>query len=301
MRLAFRYPVTPLPDLAGAVLRGDVRASAKAMSLVEAGGERASTLLRQLYPSSGRARRIGLTGPPGAGKSTLAGRLASRFRANGEAVGVLAIDASSPFTGGALLGDRIRMQHLAHDRGVFIRSMGSGESQGGLAASSLDVVRVMEAMGKDVVLLETVGVGQTAIDIIYQVETTVAVLVPESGDEVQSMKAGLLEAADIVVVNKADRPGADGLTMDLIDSACCRGSWCVPVLKVSAESSEGVDALLEQMEKHAQHLDATGEGEARRTEQLRRELLGRGVADGTVESILSKILAGEGTPYDVFG
>ena len=214
-------------DLAGRVLKGDVRAAARAISLIERREDNVSPLLAALYPSTGGAYRIGITGPPGAGKSTLAACLATRFREAGRAVGILAVDIASPFSGGALLGDRIRMQTLSRDPSVFIRSMGNEGLPGGLCRAARDAIRVMEAMGKDVVLVETAGVGQTDVDVTWCVDAVVLTLVPESGDEIQVLKAGVMEIADVIALNKSDRPGASGLAGRTrgIPSRPRRGRW----------------------------------------------------------------------------
>jgi LAO/AO transport system kinase len=209
-------PVTPVIDrLVGDLGAGKVAALARAVSLVENHRPGFDKLLASLHPRTGRARRIGLTGPPGAGKSTLTTRLAEAHRAAGMRVGVLAVDPTSPFTGGALLGDRIRMESVALDPGVFIRSMATRGSLGGLAAATREVADVLDAFGLDRILIETVGVGQTELDIARTADTSVVILVPESGDSIQTLKAGLMEIADVFVVNKADRPGADRLCHEL--------------------------------------------------------------------------------------
>lgn len=289
-------------DLIANVLKGDVGAAAKAITLVEEGGEAALSVMRTLYPHSGGSHRIGLTGPPGAGKSTLVGALTAELRQKNQRVGILAVDATSPFTGGALLGDRIRMQSHARDPDVFIRSMGSGGATGGLNGSSLEAIRVMEAMGKGVVIVETVGVGQAEVDVFYQVDTMVAVLVPESGDEIQAMKAGILEAADVVVVNKADRPGAEALALELVACVGARGDWEVPVITVCATAGEGVAELVKRLDSHAGYLanrdngsfGGSFRGSSRRRDQLERELATR-----NDEALLAEVLAGKATPYGI--
>jgi LAO/AO transport system kinase len=207
--------VTAIERLLADVDAGNVAALARAVSVVENHRPGFDRLLASLHPRTGRARRIGLTGPPGAGKSTLTTRLAAAYRADGLKVGVLAVDPTSPFTGGALLGDRIRMESVALDPGVFIRSMATRGSLGGLAAATREVADVLDAFGLDRILIETVGVGQSELDIARTADTSVVLLVPESGDSIQTLKAGLMEIADVFVVNKADRPGADRLRQEL--------------------------------------------------------------------------------------
>jgi LAO/AO transport system kinase len=272
-------------QLSDGVLAGDRRAIAKAITLVENGAAAAAAFLAALHPKVGRARRIGITGPPGAGKSTLVGVLVKAYRQTEEHVGVLAIDPTSPFSGGALLGDRVRMSSLSVDPGVFIRSMASRGAFGGLARATWDAVDVLDASGANPVLIETVGVGQTEVEIAAFADTTLVVLSPESGDNVQAMKAGLMEIADIFVVNKSDRDGADIMARDIDGMLDVRGAsheeeatapdveWRPPVVKVSAAKNQGIETLLDVMDAHRKHLEAHGGLEARRRGATRRRML----------------------------
>ena len=299
-------------DLAGRVLAGDVRAAARAISHIERRESDRASLLAALYPSTGGACRIGITGPPGAGKSTLAGCLAQRFVEAGRAVGVLAVDIASPFSGGALLGDRIRMQGLASDPAVFIRSMGNEGRPGGLCSAALDAIRVMEAMGKDVVLVETAGVGQTDVDVAHCVDAVVLTLVPESGDEVQLLKAGVMEIADVIALNKSDRPGATGLAKELRETLHARGEvdgWETRLVRTVGTHGEGVAELYETLEAYSRHLKTADRLAVLRERQIRRELRER--VDGRLASRLNaalerkcldravaRIHAGEDDPYN---
>jgi LAO/AO transport system kinase len=277
-------------------------ALARAISIVEDGRPGFESILHDLHPEMGRAHRIGITGPPGAGKSTLTSGLALGYRAREEMVGIVAVDPSSPFTGGALLGDRIRMNTHSTDPGVFIRSMATRGSLGGLATTSKEVADLLDAFGYPHVVLETVGVGQSELDIAGTADTTVVVLVPESGDSIQAMKAGLMEIADVFVVNKADRPGADRLAQEIEltlhmrlgegapaaaghhgvslrtvakaaresarEAAEAASRWAIPVLKTVAQKGEGVDELLATLDRHAVYLRETGELSRRRRRRL---------------------------------
>ena len=263
------------------MLAGDRLALARLITRVENRGAEIPEIMRAIQPRLGRAHILGITGPPGAGKSTLVDRLTSHLRAEGAAVGVLAVDPSSPFTGGAVLGDRIRMQAHTLDPDVFIRSMATRGSLGGLAAASGDVLKLMDAFGFPWLLVETVGVGQTELDIVKLADTTVVALVPESGDSVQAMKAGLMEVADIFVVNKADRDGAHALMAELRFSMHLHYSssaspkdidWETPVLATQAVSDVGVTELLAEVKRHRAVLEAGGALEKRRQARRRAEL-----------------------------
>ena len=263
------------------MLAGDRLALARLITRVENRLPGVADIMRSVQPHLGRAHVLGITGPPGAGKSTLVDRLTTRLRAGGERVGIIAVDPSSPFTGGAVLGDRIRMQTHTLDPDVFIRSMATRGSLGGLAAATGDVIKLMDAFGFPWILIETVGVGQTELDIIKQADTTVVILVPESGDSVQAMKAGLMEVADIFVVNKADRDGAHSLMAELRFSVHLHSSssaspkdidWEIPVLAAQATNDVGVMELLAEIRRHRSVLDGTGALEKRRRARRRADL-----------------------------
>ncbi len=263
-------------DLAPALLDGDRRALARALSVVERGGSAARALLAHVYSRAGHAHSIGITGAPGAGKSTLVTALALELRRRGRSVGIIAVDPSSPFTGGAILGDRIRMQTLGGDPGVFIRSMASRGRLGGLARASDDAVVLLDAAGFDVVLVETVGAGQGEVDIARSAQTTIVVEVPGMGDDVQSIKAGMLEIADLFVVNKADREGADQVvralrTMLDIGQARRKG-WKTPILTAVATRNEGVAAILDELDHHRAFLVGSDVVAQQTRERAEREL-----------------------------
>lgn len=254
--------------LAERVRAGDRRACARAISSVEDEVQGAEALLAALQPLAGRAQRIGITGPPGAGKSTLVEALVVELRRQGKTVGVICVDPTSPFTGGALLGDRIRMDRVATDPGVFIRSMASRGNLGGLAHRTLEAIDVLDAFGFEVVIVETVGVGQSEVEIAEAADTTVVVVSPESGDGVQAMKAGLMEIAQVYCVNKADREGTDRLVRELeamLELAHRHDTtWAPPVQRTVAMRGEGVPDLLAAIERHHQHLTSSGELSRRR-------------------------------------
>ncbi len=261
-------------DLAEGVLAGDRRAVARAISMVEDGAEGLEELSSALFPHTGRAYTMGLTGAPGVGKSTLAGELVRIARERDLTAAVLAIDPTSPFTGGALLGDRLRMQEHATDPGVFIRSMATRGHLGGMALAAPEAVRILDASGKDVVIVETVGVGQAEVDVAAATDTTLVVVTPGWGDAVQVAKAGILEIADVFVVNKADREGAAAAVRDL-EQMIRMGpplGWTPPVIRASAQSSEGTGELWEAIAAHRAHLEESGALVANRRERLLREV-----------------------------
>lgn len=254
------------------LLAGDRRTVARAISQVENDTPLAKDILSSVYPQTGRAYRVGITGPPGAGKSTLTNKLARYYRLQQKKVGIIAVDPTSPFTGGALLGDRVRMSDVELDEGVFIRSMASRGSLGGLSKKAKEAADVLDAAGNDVILMETVGVGQSELDIASAADTTVVVLVPESGDGIQAMKAGLMEIADFFVLNKADRPGADQAVMSLKMILGFRShtveSWMPDVLKTQASEGKGIEEVAAYIQKHREFLESSGELERKRKSRL---------------------------------
>jgi len=260
-------------DIAGLVQAGDRRALARVISWVENGDPRTRSVLRELKPPATASRVIGLTGAPGAGKSTVTSALVRAFRARGATTAVLAVDPSSPFTGGALLGDRIRMQEHATDGGVFIRSMGSRGQLGGLAAATPQAIRVLAAAGFAVILVETVGVGQAEVEIASAADSTVLLVVPGMGDSIQAAKAGVLEVADVLVVNKADRPDTRATLRDLRAAvALAPGEWKPPIVPTVATAGDGIDDLIAALDKHDAWLDASGERSRRRLARARDEV-----------------------------
>ena len=268
---------TTSSDLAERLLAGEKRALARAISLVENGDPAGAELVAELYPRTGKARIVGFTGPPGVGKSTIIGALVKELRGRDRRVAVLSIDPSSPFTRGALLGDRIRLSEHFLDEDVFIRSMASRGALGGLSEAALQVALAMDAAGKDDVLIETVGVGQAEIDIVDHADTIVLALMPGSGDSIQALKAGVMEIPDVIVVNKADHPMTDTMVREVRGVLALShepGRWQVPILRTEAARGEGVEELAEKIDEHRAFIEQAGTLEERRARNLRNEVLG---------------------------
>ena len=297
--------------LAARVLAGEPRAIARAITLIEDEDPAAADLVRDIFPKTGRAYLVGVTGPPGAGKSTLVDRLTSHLRSTGVTVGVIAVDPTSPFTGGAVLGDRVRMHGHAADAGVFIRSMATRGHLGGLSRATGDAALVLDAAGKDVIVIETVGVGQDEVDIIRTADLSIVTLVPGTGDDVQALKAGIMEIADIFVVNKADRDGADRLAAaveaNLSLHAYAAGEWRPPIVKTIATSGEGVGELaaaIAAFRAHTEH--QRSERRRARSAYRLRELVSQRfmthlerhvLVPGEFEAVVDRVAARELDPY----
>lgn len=272
-----------IDEIVKGVLAGDRRSIARAITIAENNTPEAQKLIAAIYPHTGKAHIIGLTGPGGSGKSTLIEKMVREYRRKGKTVGVVAVDPSSPFTGGAFLGDRIRMQELSTDEGVFIRSMATRNYAGGIAKATKDAVKILDAAGKDIILVETVGAGQSEVEIIKVAQSIVVIHAPGLGDDIQAIKAGLMEIADIFVVNKADRENADKAAMDIqamLQLNNKETAWKPPILKTIALTGEGVSQLIEKLEEHKNFLEK---------EEERRKSLLRAEAE-LVEAIKEKIV-----------
>jgi LAO/AO transport system kinase len=288
-------------DLLERARAGDKRSTARLLSVVENDEPGAAEAMRTLYPLTGHAEIVGITGPPGGGKSTLVNRLAGAYRATNDRVAVVAVDPSSPFSGGAILGDRIRMRERFLDEGLFIRSMASRGHSGGLARATSRIVNVLDALGYGVVLVETVGVGQEEVEVVRVADTVCLVTVPGLGDDIQAIKAGVLEIADVLVVNKADRPGADETARDLaqmLTLGAPRTAWKAPIVRTVAATGEGTDQLVGAIAKHRAWAAESGERDARRrasaraeVEELLRESLVRRLRDRLGEDRVERAIA----------
>jgi LAO/AO transport system kinase len=302
---------TQLSPLAERLVAGDKRALARAITLIESDDPAGWDLVREVFPLTGKARIVGFTGPPGVGKSTLIGALTVELRKEDRQVAVLSIDPSSPFTQGALLGDRIRLSEHFLDKGVFIRSMASRGALGGLSEAALQAALVMDASGKDDVLVETVGVGQGEIDIVDHADTIVLALMPGSGDSIQALKAGVMEIPDVIVVNKADHPMTDTMIREVrgaLSLAHQAGDWRVPILKTEATRGEGIEELSAKVAEHRAFIESAGTLAERRARNLRSEVLGIATArlrrrreaaigdDPAVAALLERVVSRELDP-----
>lgn len=303
-------------DYAKEVLEGIPRAIARVISWLENEDPRGISCLDKLYSHTGRAYIIGITGSPGAGKSTLTDKITQHFRKKDLTVGIIALDPTSPFSGGAILGDRIRMSGLSLDPGVFIRSMATRGNMGGLSKSTADVIKVLDASGKDIIIVETVGVGQDEVDVMNVADTTCVVCVPGLGDVIQSIKAGVMEIADIFVINKSDRQGADQLFSEIeylvsLNSDIKKQTWAPPIVKTVAVDDEGIDDLLQAVSSHREHLEKDESLVEKRRNRIRqetlqfihyelfRQIVENLAKDGRLEKLVEKVLDKKETPYSI--
>ncbi len=301
-------------DLIRRLLEQDIRAIAYSISIVENSSQSSSQLLKQIYANVGNAYRIGITGPPGAGKSTIVNQIAKLIRKKNKRVGIIAVDPTSPFTGGALLGDRIRMSEIGSDTDIFIRSMASRGSLGGLSKKVIDAADVLDAAGYDYILLETVGVGQSELDIVKAADTTVVVLVPESGDSIQAMKAGLMEIGDIFIINKSDRPGADQAASSLKSILMMRPHdekiWLPGIVKTVATETKGIAEVFSEISKHREFLGNTNLLLKKREKQTKNRIkeiveeyiskeLWNAERESSLDSSLGKAVLGKLSPYQI--
>jgi LAO/AO transport system kinase len=303
-----------MQNLVERLLAKDIRAVAHAISIAENGRQSSSHLLKQIYSNVGNAYRIGITGPPGAGKSTIVNQAAKIIRNKNKRVGIIAVDPTSPFTGGALLGDRIRMSEIGGDKDIFIRSMASRGSLGGLSKKVIDAADILDAAGYDYILLETVGVGQSELDIVKAADTTIVILVPESGDSIQAMKAGLMEIADIFVINKSDRPGAEQALASLKTIMMMRThdeeTWIPGIIKTVATENQGIPELFSEIRRHKEFLDNKNLLLKKREKQTKnrikeivedyiRDELWNDDRENSLDSSLEKVVLGRLSPYRI--
>ena len=282
-------------EIADKIVSGDVRAVARLIRDIDDMVPEARAILKELYPFTGRAYVVGITGAPGVGKSTLVDQMVVHLRRAEKTVGIIAVDPTSPFSGGAILGDRVRMQRHSMDEGVFIRSMATRGYFGGLTQSTKSVIDVLDAMGKDYILVETVGVGQDEIDIVQSAHTTIIILIPGMGDDIQTLKAGILEVGDIFVINKADREGADRALMDLrgmieMDEKRYKDGWKPPILTAQAVYDKGVKEILDEVEKHRRYLTSSSERLSRHRYEKTRNNLAEMIKDKIVHEVLDDII-----------
>lgn len=280
-------------DIVTELLNGSKLAISRAITTVENEYENATEIMQQIYPHTGKAYIIGITGPPGAGKSTLTDKITKEYRSRGKTVGIIAVDPSSPFSGGAILGDRIRMNELTMDDGVFIRSMATRGSLGGMSRKTAEVVKILDAAGKDIVIVETVGVGQSEVDIVKAADTTLVVLVPGLGDDIQAIKAGILEIGDVFAINKADREGVERLNLEMemmLDLDQSETKWRPKIVRTIASQNEGVKELVDVIEEHFFFLQKSGTIESRRFARTRNEILA--MLDEAIKTYLMKKVAG---------
>ena len=301
-------------ELSEKVFLNERRKVARAISIVENFNTEASELLKHIHVKVGNAYRIGITGPPGAGKSTITNQLTKLFRKDDKKVGIIAVDPTSPFTGGALLGDRIRMNEIGNDEGVFIRSMATRGSLGGLSKKAIDAADVLDAAGYDFIILETVGVGQSELDIVQAADSTIVVLVPESGDSVQAMKAGLMEIADFFVLNKSDRPGSEQAVASLQTILMMRdhdeNTWMPGIIKTVASENKGLNEVLQEIDRHRNFMNDKNIFIIKREKQARnrikeivenkiREELWSESGENSLNSTLEKVILGNLSPYHI--